>query len=302
LPVQSRLNVKRYPLLGKILRAMSLDLLYMRTLRKRALEKPQRDAQSIFRSAHAHAVYHEGGIEIYESYGVIKENIFVVRNSPNTESLIEAADKHSSNTRHQRLLHIGRLVEWKRVDLLICAVADLRNSGFPELELVVIGYGPAETDLKTLAKELGVDEAVQFLGGIYDPTLLAEQAMCSSIYVLAGMGGLSINEAMCFGLPIVCSRCDGTEKFLVREEVNGLYFQEGELSELTRKLAALLTDDELRKSMGYMSRMLIENEINTEIHVNNYLEMFEKLTEKPLERYRSPLNEVPRQAISARKN
>ena len=57
---------------------------------------------------------------------------------------------------------------------------------------------------------------------------LAKCFMKAQVYVLAGMGGLSINEAMCYSLPIVCSVCDGTEKHLVYENKNGHFFRDGQ--------------------------------------------------------------------------
>ena len=61
------------------------------------------------------------------------------------------------------------------------------------------------------------------------------------------------------------------------------------MTDLNGKLESLLADDELRKSMGEASRTIIENEINTAIHVNNYLELFQELTGHTLERYINPL-------------
>ena len=45
-------------------------------------------------------------------------------------------------------------------------------------------------------------------------------------------GGLAINEAMHAGLPIICSKADGTEKFLVKHKYNGLFFKENNYFDL----------------------------------------------------------------------
>lgn len=62
----------------------------------------------------------------------------------------------------------------------------------------------------------------------------------STVYVLAGMGGLSINDAMTYGLPVVCSVCDSTERDLVTDGVNGLFFKEDNADSLSDKLNKLL--------------------------------------------------------------
>src|SRR5205807_8609340 len=77
-----------------------------------------------FRRVNAHLNYVEDAIDVFGSYGVPKEKIFVSYNSPDTDAYIETEKlvesmplvlPHSS----QRLVHVGRLVEWKRVDLLL---------------------------------------------------------------------------------------------------------------------------------------------------------------------------------------
>ena len=45
----------------------------------------------------------------------------------------------------------------------------------------------------------------------------------SNIFVLPGTGGLAINEAMAYGLPVICSEADGTEKDLVIKVERGQY-------------------------------------------------------------------------------
>ena len=61
----------------------------------------------------------------------------------------------------------------------------------------------------------------------------------STVYVLAGMGGLSINDAMCFSLFVICLVCDGTEKDLVADGVNGYFFKEGDANDLVDKISLI---------------------------------------------------------------
>jgi len=229
---------------------------------------------SFYRSLDAHVNYVEDGIRIFGSYGVDAEKVFIIYNSPDTDKLLEMrkqAEKEplilSQNP--TRIIHVGRLVEWKRVDLLIGVVANLKEK-YPNIELLVIGYGPFEKEWKDLASRTGVSDRVQFLGGVYDPLLLAKYHVASSVYVLAGMGGLSINEAMCFGLPIICSVGDGTEKHLVTEDVNGKFFKEGDVLDLTNKIDGLFADSHRCKEMGKNSVHIIESKINIHLVVKGY--------------------------------
>ncbi len=236
----------------------------------------------LYRWVDGHLNYIEDGVEVFGSYGVPKERIFLTRNSPDTDSLLAAAEAISGTPPPlppvpHRLIHVGRLVEWKRVDLLIAATADLREE-FPGLELAVVGTGPQESTLKKKAADLGLQDAVRFVGGVYHPVELGRMLKAADLYVLAGMGGLSINDAMCFGMPIVCSVGDGTEKFLVRPGENGLLFQEGDRSDLVRVLKTLLRDPALRQKMGQRSRQIITREVNIHTLVQAYTDAFNTVT------------------------
>jgi glycosyltransferase involved in cell wall biosynthesis len=103
---------------------------------------------------------------------------------------------------------------------------------------------------------------------------LGKYFLASAVYVLAGMGGLSINDAMAFGRPIVCSVCDGTEKQLVYEGENGMYFKNGDGKDLTDKLRYLFKNPELVKKMGEHSTDIIKNKINIHTVIKGYLDAF----------------------------
>lgn len=236
----------------------------MLSIRKRALNLPD-----------AHVNYVEA-YGFWESYGVPREKIFITRNSPDTDMLfatrgkIEGAPRILPYNPH-RLLHVGRLVEWKRVDMLLRAFARLKEH-FPDSELLIIGSGPEEEKLKTMVSELQLAASVSFLGGVYDQQLLGQYLLSSTLYVLAGMGGLSINDAMCFGLPILCSVGDGTEKVLVREGVNGRYFRDGDEDDLFEKIAWFFDHPEQSREMGRKSEEIIRSEVNIHTVINGYMD------------------------------
>jgi glycosyltransferase involved in cell wall biosynthesis len=227
----------------------------------------------------AHINYIEDAYEIFGSYGVGKDKIFITYNSPDTDRLFEIRESLTGTApimtkNDHRLIHVGRLVEWKRVDLLIRAFARIKKV-YNHAELLIVGYGPMEEELKRLTDHLQVGADVKFVGGVYDPRVLGQYLMASSVYVLAGMGGLSINDAMCFGLPVICSVGDGTEKKLVRDEFNGKYFKEGDEDDLVEKISYLFAHPQLLKRMGNNSTAIIKNEINIHTVIKGFTDAFE---------------------------
>jgi glycosyltransferase involved in cell wall biosynthesis len=75
---------------------------------------------------------------------------------------------------------------------------------------------------------------------------------------------------MCFGLPVICSVCDGTEKFLVRDGVNGKYFKEGDVEDLAAKITGLFQDPLTMREMGRRSISIIEQEVNLHTVIDGY--------------------------------
>jgi glycosyltransferase involved in cell wall biosynthesis len=219
----------------------------------------------------AHINYLDEAVLMHASYGVPAEKVFVTANSPDTDALLATANQLKNvQANPYRLLHIGRLVKWKQVNVLIEAAISL-HAKYPQTELSIVGDGP---ELEALKAQAAGYDFIQFHGGIYDPTVLGKITCESGIYVLAGMGGLSINEAMCFSKPVVCSVADGTEKRLVREGFNGHFFESGSVASLTSVIEKLFADPAQIAEMGKRSQEIIEKEINIHTVLGNYMEAF----------------------------
>lgn len=282
---------------GRVLQPLVRDTSAVRKLihtlhnpirRRLAGRKGRTALRRVTRLAHvpdAHVNYIEEGRAIIGSYGVDASRIFVIYNSPDTDRLLavyrQLREGGHVHKHPHRIIHVGRLVEWKRVDLLLRAFTRLRKD-IPDADLLVVGSGPKEEAWRQLAEELNVSDAVQFLGDVHEPQKLGALLMSSVLYVLAGMGGISINDAMCFGLPVVCSVCDGTEKKLVKDGWNGAYFANGDALDLYEKIRKLLERPEELTQMGKRSLEIICKEINIYTVLSGYVQAFEYVTGKRL--------------------
>jgi glycosyltransferase involved in cell wall biosynthesis len=85
---------------------------------------------------------------------------------------------------------------------------------------------------------------------------------------------------MFYGLPIICSVCDGTEKKLVRDGFNGSIFEEGSEEDLVEKISIILGDEELQKNMSKNSKMIINKEINIHTVLEKWKEGFDYVLSK----------------------
>lgn len=235
-----------------------------------------------YRFFDAHVNYVEDAYSLLGTYAIPKEKIFITYNSPDTDELLTYKEKAISISSllpysNKRIIHIGRLVKWKKVDLLINSVKILKNK-FHDIELIIIGSGPEESTLKKLTTNFQLEDNIKFIGAIYDPVILGRYLLDSTIYVLAGMGGLSINEAMAYEKPVICSFCDGTEKKLVRDNYNGKIFNNDNLSSLTKCIDEILSNPDDIIKMGRNSFEIISKEVNIYTVIKGYLSAFNYVT------------------------
>lgn len=138
------------------------------------------------------------------------------------------------------LIAVSRVTRWKRLDVMIEALARLTPK-LPTITAVIVGEGPETRELQRLSARLGVDDRVHFAGKHDDVEHLLTQ---SRVFVLPSSSeGLSIAmvEAMISGLPAVVSDV-GELKELVRSGRNGFLVPSGDVDALSRAVGGLLQD------------------------------------------------------------
>lgn len=155
-----------------------------------------------------------------------------------------------------RVLTVGRVEKEKRVDVLIEAFSRMEKGS---AQLIIVGKGKEEARLKKIARERGISRLSVFVGPMPNNELY--QFYCiSDVYATASeveLQGLSIMEAMAYGLPIAAARSMAIPE-LVRDEVNGLLFAPGNSADAAEKIARLIADPALRRIMASESLRLIQ--------------------------------------------
>lgn len=152
------------------------------------------------------------------------------------------------------VLHVNRLYEEKRVDVLLDAAAKLKS----DAHIVLVGTGPLEQKLRAQAERLQLGERVSFLGFVEDDPLLAlrRSANLFAIPSEADLQSIATMEAMACGLPVIAANSYALPE-LVHHEENGLLFQPGNSDELARDIDRLAGDPALRAKMGEESLKII---------------------------------------------
>lgn len=164
--------------------------------------------------------------------------------------------KNNMNFKGKRvILFVGALEKRKNVDILIKAMRALDNT----YKLIIIGDG---TERKNLEKIAG--ENVHFLGRIVDDIEMYFK-LCD-IFILPGQGGVGINQAIAFGKPVICTRCDGTEKDLVNG--NGYILDPICEEDIVKFIKKIFNQDGLYRKMSEISYN-VDSNINYEAMIDN---------------------------------
>lgn len=185
--------------------------------------------------ADGYLAYTRAGRDKLLTTGFPADRAFVLQNTIDMTEQIrlhaEVAGDDDANIRRQFGLRpdsvvfvfIGRLVPFKRVDLLIDAVRRINGGHLASrpVEAVIIGSGPAEAELK--AQAAGVP-GVHFLGALPPNAEVARCLKVSAAVVIGGLVGLVVNHAFAHGRPVVTRESDGQSPELeyITDSENGM--------------------------------------------------------------------------------
>jgi glycosyltransferase involved in cell wall biosynthesis len=151
------------------------------------------------------------------------------------------------------VLSIGRLLHWKGFDLGLRAFAHLRER-VPQSRYWIIGTGPERERLEQLAAELGIADAVHWLGKVDRQQTLARLRNCDVLMhpSLHDSGGWVCLEAMAAEVPVVCLDLGGPAEQVTGETGFKVSASspEAAVAGLSEALLRLQSDPALRAQMG----------------------------------------------------
>ena len=216
--------------------------------------------------------YSQRGADEYAELGFPRDRIFVAHNSVSLPPSSPLPTRPSIFDLRPFVLFVGRLQARKRIDLLLRACAKLESNP----RLVIVGDGPEREALESLAGE--VYPMAEFIGARHGQELRS-YFMEADLFVLPGTGGLAVQEAMSYGLPIIVARGDGTQDDLVRPE-NGWLIPPDDPEALLRSMEEALSDAARLRRMGQESHRIVRQEINIEKMVETFVKALNSLIGK----------------------
>lgn len=176
----------------------------------------------------------------------------------------KAADKYIAcegkrENNKVRFLFVGRLVYYKGCKVLLEAFSKVQNA-----ELIIVGSGIMEKELKQLAWEKRISEQVCFMGEVSEEELLRQYSMCD-VLVLPSIAkseafALVQIEAMAFGKTVINTNLPSGVPYVSINKQTGLTVEPGNETELAEAMQWMIEHKEERERMGRAARERMKQE------------------------------------------
>ena len=181
------------------------------------------------------------------------------------------------------ILFVGRVVEKKGLRFLIEAMPAILEK-HPDAKLRVAGDGQELTVIKNLAKSLGVDERIQFLGALSNESLsglyqTSDVVVFPSIIAKGGDRegfGLVLVEALGCECAVVATDLPATED-IIQDGETALIVRQKDARQIAGKVIRLLNEPELRHSLGTKGRQYVAQRFDWNAVTSSYTELLQTI-------------------------
>jgi glycosyltransferase involved in cell wall biosynthesis len=184
----------------------------------------------------------------------------------------------------------GCIIYRKGIDILI-ASWDLLARKLSDKEILLLLVGPQEVPLldnklfigklKHLILKQNLSSKVKFVGKVDN---VMDYLKAADIFVFPtraeGMAN-ALLEAMACGLPCVATELEGVTDSVINNGVNGLLTEVENVEALTEALSKLLTDNQLKRTLGINARNEITKNYQIDEITSKYIELYKKLLKPP---------------------
>ena len=191
-----------------------------------------------------------------------------VKRYDNIEKLLEIKQAAS-------ILWVGRFIDWKHPELPVFVAKRLKEEGY-KFQLNLIGIGELQGFIKKIIDENNLWDCINLLGSM-KPSDVRKWMERSEIFMVTsdrreGWGAV-LNEAMNSGCAIVASHLIGSVPFLIKDEQNGLIYQNGNFNDLYNSIKRLLDSPDLCKKLGGFAYKTITTLWNAEVAAERFLKL-----------------------------
>lgn len=214
--------------------------------------------------------------EYLASLGADERRIFTAINTVDVAFFKAAAQRQQSShgEEHRKvILYVGNLTRGKRLDLALMALAEIQDKA-GDFVFRLVGDGDERANLEALAKDIGIENRVEFAGFKQRDEVAAEfaGATCFVFPSEYDVWGLVLVEAMAAGVPCVASIRAGATVDLIDDGQTGYAVDFDDIGRVAAHIATLLTDTETATRIGKAGRNFIDTHCNLTVSAKGFSE------------------------------
>jgi glycosyltransferase involved in cell wall biosynthesis len=207
--------------------------------------------------------------------GVSAQKLFTIYNGVDLERFEKAVPAFHLQDRGPIIGFVGRLVPDKGGAILLQAARPVLRS-YPAVTLVFVGDGPCRAEWGELAKRLGIERQVLFIGARED---MPETYAALDIVVLPSLVEsmpMCVLEAMAAGKAVIATRV-GMIPDVIVDGANGLLVDSANIPDLSDAILALLGNPFLRRRLAKSAQECIAQRFSAEAMARNYLTLYRQV-------------------------
>ncbi len=214
-----------------------------------------------------------------DDFSIESEKISVIYNciwDVSRDAFLDARKKHNVGQDEVLLGTVARLIPSKGIDILINALPLIRQEN---VRLMIVGTGPDEGRLREITNALGLSGRVIFTGQV---SSMNEYYKAFDIFILPSLSegmGISVLEAMYFGLPVIATKTGGIPE-LVRHGSNGLLIKPGDSEGAAKAIEYLIKNPDKALELGRQAELDAVKDFTYDVMIKKTLEVFDKVLVK----------------------
>jgi glycosyltransferase involved in cell wall biosynthesis len=185
-----------------------------------------------------------------------------------------SVEEFASESKERVIVTVGRLERQKNQKMLIEAFSAIYKT-HPDYKLRLFGRGSLESELKGQVENLGLTDAVEFMGNVED---VHRQIRNASLFVMtSNFEGLSnsLIEAMMMGLPCISTDCAGTDE-IIDDGESGIIIRCGDVSALTEAMSYLIENKDIADKYGAEAHKRAKSRFNAETVCQKWKEIVDE--------------------------
>ena len=183
--------------------------------------------------------------------------------------------QETSSRMSKKVISVGRYDEQKGYDMLIDAWEVVYRT-YPDWHLFIYGDGVLKKDFEQSIKQKHLEQNIILCAPVKD---IEQKYLESSMYVMSSRFegfGMVLIEAMACGLPCISFDCPHGPSDIIKDEIDGLLVENGNVQLLSQKICRLIQDDTLRQQMGIHARKNVLRYSKENI-MQQWKDLFERL-------------------------